>query len=457
VTTRVAVYFLIAAGMQFGLGPEQAVMARYDRDGDKKLNATERQAALRDLGGGGGLNMFMRGGASGPARPGPSLTPAAVKNIPTTVPLYDLGTLRTLFLQFEENNWEEQLMAFKPTDIEVPATLTVDGKIYKDVGVKFRGSSSFFMVPEGLKHSFNISTDAFTKDQMLLGFDGLNLLSGHQDASYLRSVLYLQIARDYIPAARANYVRVVINGESWGIYPSVEQINKPFLREWFKTDQGTRWKVPGVLNGNAGLAYWGDDPASYKGAYEIKGKDDPKAWEALVNLTKVLNTTPTAQLEAALAPILDIDGALRFLALDNALANQDGYWVRASDYNIYLDPGGKFHIIPHDTNETLGVGGGPPDPLVGLNDSSKPLRSKLLAVPALRAKYLQYMRDIATKWLDWKTLEPLVTKYHAMIADDVRTDTHKIDPSYASFEAGVASIRNFAARRQQQLLMYPQQ
>ena len=40
--------------------------------------------------------------------------------------------------------------------------------------------------------------------------------------------------------------------------------------------------------------------------------------------------------------------------------------------------------------------GGPTlDPLVGLNDPSKPLRSKLLAVPALRARYMTYIRESA--------------------------------------------------------------
>src|SRR6185295_16979119 len=69
--------------------------------------------------------------------------------------------------------------------------------------------------------------------------------------------------------------------------------------------------------------------------------------------------TPAAQLENALSPIFDVDGALRFLALDNALVNNDGYWTRASDYSLYRDASGKFHILPHDTNETFSVGGGP--------------------------------------------------------------------------------------------------
>ena len=57
--------------------------------------------------------------------------------------------------------------------------------------------------------------------------------------------------------------------------------------------------------------------------------------------------------------MLDIDGTLKFLALEAVLVNNDGYWVRASDYSIYLDTSGKFHIIPHDANETFATGAGP--------------------------------------------------------------------------------------------------
>ena len=66
----------------------------------------------------------------------------------------------------------------------------------------------------------------------------------------------------------------------------------------------------------------------------------------------------------------------------------------------------------------FGPGGGGPtlDPLIGLNDPTKPLRSKLLAVPALRARYLAYVRDIAERWLDWKKLGPLARSYQALIA-----------------------------------------
>ncbi len=97
------------------------------------------------------------------------------------------------------------------------------------------------------------------------------------------------------------------------------------------------------------------------------------------------------------------------------------------------------------------MGGPDLDPLVGLNDDSKPLRSKLLAVPALRTRYLGYVRQIATKWLDWNTLGPLAQRYQALIAEDVRKDTRKLD-TFEAFQSGVNSLKTFAERRRAFLL-----
>jgi hypothetical protein len=307
------------------------------------------------------------------------------------------------------------------------------------------------MVPPGLKRSLNVSTDFGVKDQELGGYRTFNLLNANNDPTFLRAVLYSEIARRYIPTPKMNYMRVVINGESWGVYLNTQQFNGDMVRDYFKTAKGARWKTPGSPRGRAGLEYRGNDPESYKDLYEIKTKDDPDSWKALIQLCKVLNETPVDKLEAALAPLLDIDGALKFLAVEVALVNSDGYWTRASDYNIYLDTTGKFHILPHDVNEAFGgegggfggFGGGGPrlDPLVSMDDPSKPLRSKLLAVPALRQRYLGYVRDIATRWLDWDAIFPMLKASHDLIAAEVRLDTRKLY-DVSGFEAGVGTADN---------------
>ncbi|MBM3844715.1 MAG: spore coat protein CotH, partial [Verrucomicrobia bacterium] len=190
----------------------------------------------------------------------------------------------------------------------------------------------------------------------------------------------------------------------------------------------------------------------------------------------------------------------RFLALENVLVNTDGYWSRASDYNLYRHPSGRFHIIPHDINESFmrpegpgSRGGGrgqdrdarppgeaPPvaapngpaqlSPLVAEKDERKPLLSKLLAVPALRTRYLTHVKQIASQSLDWSQLGTAAERYHSLIAPHVSSDTRKlastkqfesslIGPSGSEADPGRGapmSLKAFADQRRAFLLSLPE-
>jgi hypothetical protein len=443
---------------------------RFDLNGNKVLERSERDSARAYLVAHPELRTPPRGRRlTRVGTPGPRLTERDVKLFPDSVPLYDGATLRTLFIDFEHPDWEAELEAFWHTDVEVPATLRVDGRTYRDVGLSFRGNNSFTSVPAGLKRPFSLTVD-FLHDQHLLGYRELNLLNANQDPTFLRSVVFLDIARRYIPSPRANFVRVVVNGESWGVYVNQETFSNEFARERFGERAATRWKSPNNSVGG-GLGYLGDSIAPYRRWYEQKGKDDTLAWRALVNATRVLHETPPERLEEASAAVLDLDEVLRYLALDVALANQDGYWKDGSDFNLHLGTDGRLSILFHDVNEGLrstGRAGGPgaqPDPLVALDDSNKALRHRLLAVPTLRDRYLAYVGDIAERWLDWRTLGPLVEGYRDLIADDVARDTRKHD-TLEAFEVGIlgaadgaltpTTIRGFAELRRAALLAHPE-
>jgi hypothetical protein len=460
------------------------LLEEFDKDGDGRLGKDERQAArdeVRKKRQEGGRRFGPRGLGrrwnAEPPRQGPKVSPGDVESY-AGVPLYHPGVLRTLFIDFEDQDWEKEMADFYRTNVDIPATLKVDGREYTGVGIHFRGSSSFFTVGEGWKRSLNLALDHTDPRQRLYGKKTLELLNSHSDPTFSRSYLYGYIARNYLPAPEVNFVKVVLQGESWGIYVNSEQFNKDFLAEWFGTKKGARWKMPANPRGGKGLGYLGESLDEYKKYYNLKTKGAEKSWPDLIKLCKVLTETPREKLEEALPPILNVDRALWFLALDNVLINDDGYWIRASDFNLYQDKHGRFHVLPHDANETFRRPGGPGfgrsedvpgvelDPLFGADEPAKPLLSRLLAVPAWRARYLAHVRTIVAEWLDWGKLGPIVERIQGLIGPEVKADTRKLD-SFDLFTRAVAddyqeessrgtatgwSLKRFVGERRQYLL-----
>jgi hypothetical protein len=465
------------------LGAEIKANDRFDRNSDGWLNLEERKTARETLAReaaakppAAALPPQITGGE--PTKPGPRMSPATAR-VFKGADAFDPNVVRTFFIDFEEPDWEKALEEFRFTDIDIPARVTVDGQVFRDAGIHYRGASSFIFIAPGRKRSLNVKLDFVHKDQRFAGYRTFNLLNSNGDPTMVKALLYYDIGRQYLPTAKANYAKVVINGEYWGVYVNTQQEDKDFIRDWWKTTEGSRFKAPGSPWGQATLKYIGDNVEDYRKHYEIKTKDDPKAWAALINLTKVLTQTPLEKLEQALAPIFDVDRALRFLALENVFINDDGYWIRASDYNLYLDPKGKFHIYPHDGNEAFfdvpaSVRGGAArgtelDPFIGADQPDKVLISRLLAVPSLRTRYLRYVKEMATTWLDWERLGPMARRYHALIDADVQMDTRKLD-SYDNFKAMVEQdrelmwtrgpvlrigLKNFVEQRRAFLLNHP--
>jgi hypothetical protein len=58
-------------------------------------------------------------------------------------------------------------------------------------------------------------------------------------------------------------------------------------------------------------------------------------------------------------------------------------------------------------------------------------------VPALKARYLGYVKSIAETWLDWKTLGPIIEGYRALIEKEIEADTRKLS-SLEAFRKSVS-------------------
>ncbi len=338
--------------------PELKLAAQFDRNADHRLDAAERQAARAYLAQHPPPDPAPPPGRPGqipqpeapsePAKPGQKISPAGV-GVFNDQPLYEARVLRTLFLEFEDADWEKELADFARTDVLVPARLILDGKTYAGVGVHFHARSASSSSSSGYKRSLDLKFDYTVAGQNLGSQRELKLLDARTDPTFLRTMLYSRVAREYGPAPGAGFVRVVINGENWGVYVSVQPFDENFIQDYFHTTAGARWTV----HSGGNLAYLGDNPEAYRNTYQLQSPDDPAAWAALIQLCKILNQTAPGELRAALAPHLDLDSTLMFLALENTLINQDGYGSNAGAYGLYLDNYGRFHLIPQDAEASF--------------------------------------------------------------------------------------------------------
>lgn len=431
------------------------LVARFDADGDGRLDDDERaeaRAYARELAAERPRFPFGGGEAGGePATVPRRLTTldedieeSARVAVDAAAGLYDPGVVRTLFLRLVPDDWYDELRDLYHTEVDVPAALVVDGRTYADVGVRFRGNSSYFATGESLKKSWNLSLDWADDDQRLYGYRTLNLLNSHTDPSFAREAMFSEIGRDYTPAPRVNHVRLVVNGDDWGVYVNVQQFNSDYVRDAFGETGGDRWKVPSnPRSADGGLSWLGHDVAAYRAVYQIKSKDDDEAWAALVKLCQVLRNAPDDELEAALVDLFDVDGALWHLAMENVFIDHDGYMSRASDYNLYRDEAGRFHLVPHDSNETFrhgGRGGGPGslgetqqvDPFLHADNPERPVIHRLLSIPHLRARYAAHVRTIVDEWLTWERIGPRVDAMQALIDRHVKADEKQLY-SYEDF------------------------
>ena len=467
-------------GGRRGPRPPEKVVKHFDTNKDGKLTGEERKAAIEARG-----EAYIPGQRAG--KPVGDIQDD-VKNSLAAAPkdnstFYDAGTLRTLYLRFHHEDWYAQLNAFYRTDVEIPADLVVDGKVYKEIGVRARGTSSYFTV-ESPKKSFNIAIDYGDDSQRLYGYKTLNLLNGHVDASFLREVLFNRIARDYFPAMKTNLVKLVINGESWGVYINLQQYNKDFLDEWFGTRDGVRYKVG---PGGGGLTYAGDDVEAYQRTYQLKTANVEDPYEKLIELTQMLDAkTPDEKLKTDLQSILNVDRALWQLAVSNVFMDDDSYIHKGGDFSIYQDVNERFHLISHDNNESFGFGaerrrgGGPGgrgpggwswgelsngmiSPVTHAENNMRPVISRLLGIPEWKARYIAHIKTVVDEWLDWEVMEPVIREYHNLIATEVEKDDKKLY-DYNRFMESVdgegiqrtPSFKVFVTQRRDNLLNHPE-
>ncbi len=242
-----------------------------------------------------------------------------------------------------------------------PCTISFEGKIWNYVGIRFKGNSSLRSAwTSGVyKISLRIDTDEFEDDypeidnQRFYGFKELSLGSNFKDTSLIREKVAADIFRGAgVEAPQTAFYRVYVDhGEGsvyFGLYTLVEVPRETMLEAQFGAGDGNLYKPEGT----------GADWQSFnENGFAKKTNEDDEDWsdvEAAIAALHSSRSNPSTW-SAGLEEVFDVDGFLRWLAVNAVIQNWDTYGAIAHNYYIYGDPtdNGRLTWIPWDNNESL--------------------------------------------------------------------------------------------------------
>lgn len=367
---------------------------------------------------------------------------------------YSTDTLREIRIYFTESNWDQILDSFyvEGAGNRLLGSLKIDGTPLDSVGIRYKGYSS--VSTNRLKNPFNIDLDYRIVGQDYQGYDKIKLSNVIQDPSFLREVLSYEIARNYMPASKANFANVYINDTLWGLYTNVEAVNKEFLSQHFYSNNNSFFKGnPESLDlsgENSNLSDSpGTDTVSYYPLYDMKSD---KGWTDLYHFIDTLNNHTDS-----VEKLLNVDRTLWMHAFNYSLINFDSYVGYAQNYYLYRSDNGRFNPILWDLNMSFAsyrftdasdywsgfsiAQASLMDPLAHFNSFSvypRPLMRNLFDADRYRKMYMAHIRTIMEENFVNSVYYTRGMELQALIDTAVQNDTNKFY-GYADFQNNLTS------------------
>jgi spore coat protein CotH len=366
---------------------------------------------------------------------------AAAPSARAADPIFSQGVLHEFRIVMDPMDWVSLRANFRSNQYYA-ANISVDGEVLQQVGVRSRGKGSRDATKPGLL----IDTNKYVSNQEFHGLKKLVLDNVIQDSSFLHEPLAYQVFEAMgIASPAISYTRLTVNDEFWGVYWLVENIDKNFLAARFGGDkEGNLFKYDYVENYT--FTDKGSDARAYLVLFQPETHEDKPDATGLMQFIQAVNgAADGAAAVAAAAPFIDVDKFLTYIAVENAIAGQDG-WAGLEGMNnfyIYQFTGQtKFVVIPWDQDTSFVNASWP---VLQRVESNVPTR-KLLADPARKAFYLSKIKEASAKAMNPGFLLPKLEGYYSVMRDAVLTDTKK-PWTNEQFEQGVAGMRGIITAR----------
>jgi len=303
--------------------------------------------------------------------------------------------------------------------------LRFESASFPEVAVRLKGSFGSFRALAWGKAAFKVDLDDY-EAYRLRGMEHITWNNAVQDPSYVREALAYAVWRAAgVPAPRAGWTRLSLNGEYRGLYVLLESIDDHFLERWYGPDFGTLYEgTPGA-----------DLVADNLIRFELDEGPDEMAF--LEEVTALLEGAPSDALYAETQSVIDWDQVLRFLAVENLLAHWDGYIV-PNNFFLRVSADQRIQLLPWGTDQAFEEEGAP-----GAYDGEGLLRTWCLAAPACAARYDATLIAMS-HLMEGLEMEAELDLLYAALIEEIEADPyreHGMDVVEATFDETRRVIR----------------
>lgn len=389
---------------------------------------------------------------------------------------YETSLINTINLEFYDTDFWERMINNYNTENYVLATLSYKGTSYDSVAVQFKGQTSFTKALKSgsEKLSFSVKLDEIIEGQDIDGYNNLNLNNAYQDLTFMREVLYGNLSRTLGPALKGNYIRLSLNGDDWGLYTNIQQLNGDYIKEWYFDKDGIRWRADAPAaskkatlerpgggskwgDGTSALNYLGETSDPYQQYYTLKDSDMDNPWEYLVKVCDVLNNAGSEHLYDSLSVLMDMDATLWFLARENLFSDDDSYIYKGRmDYYLYLnEESGKMTPMEFDGNSVMQGRNANWPPFMNSDSVNYPLLNVLLQIPELRQRYIAHYKTFMKYAFHSDTVFGHINGLDQLIAPQLMTDP-KIDFPIQAYAGAIISLKEFFNEKEKLVAANPE-
>lgn len=156
--------------------------------------------------------------------------------------LFDTSKVHSIDIVMDD--WEGFLETCENEEY-TDCTVVIDGDSYKNVAIRTKGNTSLSTVSQlgSDRYSLKIEFDHYNSAENYYGLDKLCLNNIIQDTTYMKDYLSYQLmAQMGVPSPLCSYAYITINGEDWGLYLAVEDVEDAFLERSYGSDHGELYK-----------------------------------------------------------------------------------------------------------------------------------------------------------------------------------------------------------------------